>query len=174
MYLEATNNLILLLILSHSIVSNFLRLHGLQHTRLPWPSPSPKACSTSCPWCWWCHPTILVSVIPFSSCLQSFPASGSFPVSPFFTLGGQNIGASASASVLQVNTQNWFPLDWLVWSPFCPRDSQGSSPIPYFKSINSLTFSLWYDTSLTSIHDYWKIHCCDYMDIYLQSNVSAF
>ena len=87
-----------------------LQSHGLQHVRLPCPSPIPTACSNSCPLSQWCHPTILSSVIPFSSCLQSFPASGSFPISPFFTSGGQSIGVSASASVLPMNIQYWFPL----------------------------------------------------------------
>ena len=87
-----------------------LQPRGLQHSRLPCPSPSPGACSNSCPSSWWCHPTISSSVIPFSSCLQSFAASGSFPVSQLFTSCGQSIGASASASVLPVTIQHWFPL----------------------------------------------------------------
>ena len=87
----------------------------LQHTRLPCPSLTPRACLNSCPSSWWCYPTISSSVIPFSSCLQSFPASGSFPMSQFFALGGQNIGASASASVLPMNIQNWFPLGLTGW-----------------------------------------------------------
>ena len=86
--------------------------HGLQHARLPCPSPTPRACSNSCPLSWWCHPTISSSVFPFFSYLQSFPASGSFPVSQFFASGGQSIGASASASVLPMNIQDWFPLGW--------------------------------------------------------------
>ena len=89
--------------------------HGLQHTRLPCPSPSPRVCSNSWPLNQWCHPTISSSVIPFSSHLQSFPASGSFPMSQFFTSGGQSIVASASASVLPVNIQDWFPLGWTGW-----------------------------------------------------------
>ena len=88
---------------SHSVVSDSLRPHGLQHTRPPYPSPSPRVCSNSCPLSWWCHPTISSFVVPFSSCLQSFPASGSFPMSQFFTSGSQNIGVSASASVLPMN-----------------------------------------------------------------------
>ena len=84
--------------------------HGLQHARLPCPSPTPGACSNSCPSTWGCHPTISSSVVPFSSCLQSFPASASFPMSQFFTSGGQSIGASASASVLLMNIQDRFPL----------------------------------------------------------------
>ena len=85
-------------------------MQRLQHVRLPCPSPTPGACSNSCPLSWWCHPTISSSVIPFFSCLQSFPASGSYPMSQFFTSGGQSIGASASASVLPMNIQDWFPL----------------------------------------------------------------
>ena len=100
---------------SCSVVSDSFRPHGLQHVRLPCPSPTPGACSNSCPSSWWCHPTISSSVIPFSSCLQSFPASGSFPRSQFFTSGGQGIAASASASVLPMNIQDWFPLGWTGW-----------------------------------------------------------
>ena len=96
--------------LSCKVVSDPLRPHGLQHAWLPCPSPTPGACSKLGSFSGWCHPTILSSVIPFSSCLQSFPASGSFPVSQFFTSGGQNIGVSASASVLPMNIQDWFPL----------------------------------------------------------------
>ena len=84
--------------------------HGLQHTRLSCPSQNPGACSNTCPSNWWCHPTILTSVNPFSSCLQSFPATGSFPVSQLFASGGQSIGVSALASVLPMNMQHWFPL----------------------------------------------------------------
>ena len=86
----------------HSVVSDFLQPHGLQHPRLPCPSPTPRACSNSCPSSWGCHPTISSSVVPFSSCLQSFPASGSFLMSQFFASGGQSIGATASLSVLFV------------------------------------------------------------------------
>ena len=98
-----------LLLLSHSVVSNSLHFQGLQHTRLACSSPSPRACSSSCPLSQWCHPTISSSVVPFS-CLQSFPASGSFPRSQFFVSGGQSIGASALASVILMNIQDWFPL----------------------------------------------------------------
>ena len=93
---------------SHSVMSNSLQPHGLQHARLPSLSPTPRACSNSCPSSWWCHPTILSSVVPFFSFPQSFPASGSFPMSQFFTSGGQHIGASASASVLPMNIHDWF------------------------------------------------------------------
>ena len=95
---------------SHSHMSNSLQPHGLQHTRLPCPSPTPGTCSNSCPSSWWCHPTISSSVIPFSSCLQSSPASGSFPMSKFFASGGQSVGALTSASVFSMNIYDWFPL----------------------------------------------------------------
>ena len=97
---------------SCSVMSDSLRPHGLQNTRLPCPSPTPRVCSNSGPLSQWCHPTILSSVIPFSSCLQSFPASGSFLMSQFFTSGDQSIGVSASASVLPMNIQDQFPLGW--------------------------------------------------------------
>ena len=93
-------------------MSNSLRPHGLQHARPPCPSPTPRVYSNSRPLSQWCHPTISSSVIPFYSCLQSFPASGSFQMSQFFASGGQSIGASASASVLPMNIQDWFPLGW--------------------------------------------------------------
>ena len=95
---------------SHSVMSDSLRPHGLQHTRLPWPSTTPGVHSNSCPLSQWCHPTISSSVIPFSSCLQSFPASGSFPMSQLFASDGQSFGVSASASVLPMNIQDWISL----------------------------------------------------------------
>ena len=107
--------LLLLLLFSHSVVFNSFWPHGLQHATLYCPLPSPWACSNSCPMRQWCHPTISSSVIPFSSfllLLQSFPASRSFPVSWLFASGGQNIGASASVSVLPMNIRDWFPLGW--------------------------------------------------------------
>ena len=100
---------------SCSVVSDSLLPHGLQHARLSYPSPTPRACSNSCPLSHWCHPTISSSVVPFSSCLQSFPASGSFQMSQFFTSGDQSIGVSTSASVLPMNIQDWFPLGWTGW-----------------------------------------------------------
>ena len=100
---------------SHSVVSDSLQPQGLQHARLPCPSPTPRAYSNSCPLSWWCHPTISSSVVPFSSCLQSFTASGSFQMSQFFASGGQSIGASVSASVLPMNIQDWSPLGWTGW-----------------------------------------------------------
>ena len=103
---------LLLLLFSRSVTSDSLRPPGLQHARLPCPSPTPGACSNSGPLGQWCHPTISSSIVPFSSCLQSFPASGSFPICQFFKSGGQSTGASASASVLPMNIQYWFPLGW--------------------------------------------------------------
>ena len=137
-------------------MSNSFWLHGLQHARPPCPSPTPGACSNSCPSSQWCHPTILSSIIPFSSCPQSFPASCSFPMRQFFASGGQSIGASASASVLPMNIQDWFPLGLTVWSSCSPRDSQESSPTPQFKSVNSSVLRFLYVPTFTSIHDYWK------------------
>ena len=100
---------------SVSVMSNSLRPHGLQYARLPWPSPNPGAYSNACPLHQWCHPTISFSVIPFSSHLQSFPASGAFQMSQFFSSGGQSIGVSASTSVLPTNIQDWFLLGWTGW-----------------------------------------------------------
>ena len=100
---------------SHSVMSDSLRPHTLQHIRLPCPSSTPGAYSNSCPLCRWCHATISSSVGPFSSCLQYFPASGSFTMSQLFASGGHSIGASASASLLPMNTQDWSPLRWTSW-----------------------------------------------------------
>ena len=100
---------------SRLVMSDSLQPHGLQHDRSPHLSSTPRVCSNSYPLSWWCHPTISSSVIPFSSCPQSFPASGSFPMSQLFTSGGQSIGVSASTSVLQMNTREWSPLGWTGW-----------------------------------------------------------
>ena len=98
-----------------SVLSYSMRLHDLQHARPPCPSQIPRVCSNSCPLCRWCYPTISSSVIPFSSCLQSFPTTRSFPMSQFITSGNQSIGVSVSASVLPMNSQDWFPLGWTGW-----------------------------------------------------------
>ena len=100
---------------NRSVVSDFLWPHELQHARPPCPSPAPGVHPNSCALSWWCHPTFSSSVIPFSSCPQSFPASGSFQMSKFFASGGQSIRVSASASVLLMNIQDWFPLGWTGW-----------------------------------------------------------
>ena len=138
---------------SRSVVSNSLRSHRLYHTRLPCLSPTPGTYWNSCPLSEWCHLTISSSVIPFSSCPQSLPASGSFQMSHHFTSGGQSIGVSASASVLPMNTQDW--------SPCSPRYSQESPPTPQFKSINFSALSFLHSPTLTSMHDYWKNHRFD-------------
>ena len=111
---------------SHSVVSDSLWPHGLQHAKLPCPSPTPRACSNSCPLSRWCHPTISSSDVPFSSCLQSFPPSGSFPMSQLFAWGGQSIRVSTSASALPMNIQDWFPLGWTGWISF---QSKGLSTV---------------------------------------------
>ena len=112
---KVLRELLLVVLFSCSVISDYLRSHGLQHARLPCPSPSPGACSNSCPLIQWCHPTTSCSVIPFSSCLQSFPISGSILMSKLFASGGQIIGVSALASVFPMNTQDWFPLEWTGW-----------------------------------------------------------
>ena len=147
-------------------------IHGLQHARLPCPSPNLGVYSNSGPLSRWCHPTIPTSVIPFSSCLQSFPASGSFQMHQLFTAGGWSIGVSASASVLPMKIQ--VLKDELVESPCSPRDSQESSPKPQFKIIYYLALSFLYSPTLTSIQDYWKNHSFHQMDLCWQSDVSAF
>ena len=138
---------------SRSVMSDSLWFHGLKHARLPCPSPAPGACSNSCPLSQWCHSTISFSVVPFSSCLQPFLASGSFLRGQFFASGGQSIGVSASTSVLSMNIQDWFLLGLTVWSLWSPKHSQESSPTPQFKSINSSALSLLYGPTLTSIRD---------------------
>ena len=139
-------------------MSESLQPHGRQHAWLPCASLSPEICSDSCSLNWWCHPTISSSVAPFSSYTQSFPASGSFPMSLLFTSYGQSIGASPSATVLPMNIQAWFSLGLMIQFPCCPWDSQESSPAPQLESINSLVLSLLYGPTLTSIHDYRKNH----------------
>ena len=135
----------------------------------PCPSPAPRVHSNSCPTSQWCHPAIS------SPCLQSLPASECFPKSQHFAWGGQSTGVSASASFLPMITQDWSPLEWTGGgSPCNPRDSQESSPTPQFKSINSLVLSFLHSPTLTSIHDHWKNHSFDWMDLCWWSNVSAF
>ena len=143
---------------SCSVVSDSLWPHGLQHARPPCPSTIPGVYSNSCPLSQWRHPTISSSVVPFSSCSQSLPASEYFPMSQLFTWGGQSIGVSASTWVLPINTQDWSPLGWTGWTPCSPRDSQESSPTPQFKSINSSVLSFLHSPTLTSIHDHWQNH----------------
>ena len=150
-----------ILLFNHSVMSDSLWPHGLHHASLPCPSPSPGACSNSCPLNLWCHPTILPSVIPFSSCLHSFPASGSFPMSQFFASGGQSIRASVSASVLPRNIQDWFPLGL---TDLISLLSEGLSRVfsnTTVQSINPSVLSFLHSPTLTSIPDHWKNHSLD-------------
>ena len=142
---------------SSSVVSDSLQSHELQHARPPCPSPAPGVHPNPCPLSQWCHPAILSSVIPFS-CPQSFPASGSFPMSQLFTSGGQSIGVSASASVLPMNIQDWFPLEWTglislqskgLWRVFSNTTAQKCQ---FFGT------QLFYSPTLTSMHNYWENH----------------
>ena len=133
---------------SCSVLSDSLRPHESQHARPPDSSPSPGVHSDSHPSSQWCHPAISSSVIPFSSCPRSLPASESFPMSQLFAWGGQSTGVSALASFLLKKSQGW--------SPWSPRDSQESSPTPQCKSIKSSALSILYGPTLTSIHDSWK------------------
>ena len=157
-----------MLLSSPSVVSNSLQSHGLQHSRLLSPSLSPGVCSNSCPLSQWCHPTISSFVAPFFSCFQSFPASGSFSVSQFFPSGGQSIGASAS--VLPMHIQAWFPLGLTGLILLSKRLARVFSST----TVQKYQLSLFYVPTLTYIHDYWKNHCFTYMDRCWQSDVSAF
>ena len=149
---------------SRSVVSDSLRPHEPQHAMPPCISPTPRMYSNSCPLSRWCHPTISSSVVPFSSCPQSFPASGSFQMSQFFASGGQSIGVSASKSVLPMNNQDLFHLGWTGWISLQSKGLSGvfsNTPTPQFKSINSSALSFLYSPTLTSIHDHWKNHSLD-------------
>ena len=127
---------------SHSVMSNSFWPHEPQHARPPCPSPTPGVHPNPCPLSWWCHPTISSSIVPFSSCPQSFPASGSFQMSQLFTSGGQSIGVSASTSVLPMNTQDWSPLGWTGWISLQSKGLSESFPAPQFKSINSSVLNM--------------------------------
>ena len=159
---------------SRSVVPDSLRPHELQHARPPCPSQTLGVDSNSCPSSWWCHPAITSSVVPFSSCPQSFQASGLFQwinslheVAKVlqFQLQHQSFQWTSRTDLLQ---------DRLVGSPCSPRDPQESSPTPQFKSINFLVLSFLHSPTLTSIHDHWKNHSLDQTDLCWQSNVSAF
>ena len=138
-------------------MSDSLRTHEPQHARPPCPSPTPRIYPDPCPLSQWCHPTISSSVVPFFSCPQYFPASGSFQMSQLFTSGGQSIGVSASASVLPMNTKDWYPLGWTGWISLQSRGFSRVFSNTTVQSINSLALSFLYSPTLTSIHDYWKI-----------------
>ena len=131
-----------------SVVSNSLQPHKPQHARPPCPSPTPRVHPNSCPSSWWCHPTISSSVIPFSSCLQSFPASGSFQMSQLFTSGGQSIGVSPSTSVLPMNTQDWSLLGWICWI-----------------SLQSKGLSRVFSNTTVQKHQFWVLHLSKYFSM---------
>ena len=164
-------------------MSDSLQAHGLQHAKVPCPSLSPRVCSNSCPLTRWCHPTISSSVIPFSSCLQSFPASGSFPVSWLLASGDQSTGASASASVFPMNIQGWFPLElitqftqWLTSFQSCfnypthfffsldCRGEGNGNPLQYSRLENPMDRGAWQATvhgvskSWTWLSDFTSLH----------------
>ena len=141
---------------SCSVMSDSFRPHEPQHARPSCPSPTPRACSISRPSSWRCHPTISSSVIPFSSYLQSFPASGCLPMSQFFASGGPSIGASASASVLPMNIQDWSPLGWTGWISLQSKGLWRVFSNITVQSINSSALSFLYGPTLTSIHDHWN------------------
>ena len=128
---------------SHSVMSDSLLPHGLQHTRPPWQSPTPGVYSYSCPLSRWWHPAISSSAVALSQ---------------FFASGGQSIGVSASASVLQINIQDWFPLRWTGWVSLQSKGLWRVFPNTTFKSISSLALSFLYSPTLASIYDYWKNH----------------
>ena len=145
---------------SRSVMPNSLQPHESQHARPPCPSATPGVHPNSCPLSRWCHPSISSSVVPFSSCPQSFPASGSFQMSQLFAWGGQSIGVSASTSVLPMNTQDWAPLGWTGWISL---QSKGLSRVFSNNTVQKLQFfgaqlSLW---SNSHLHTYWKNHSFD-------------
>ena len=156
----------------HSVMCDTLRPHGLQHFSVH--HQLPELAHTQCSLSQWCRPIISSSVIPFSSCLQSFPISGYFPRSRFFTSSGQSIGASASPSVLPLNIEYWFPLGFTGWISLQSKGLSGVFSPPQCKSISSSVLSFIYSPTLTSIHDYWKNHSFDWTDLGWQSNLSAF
>jgi len=155
-------------------MSDTLWPNGLQHARLPCPSPTPRAYSNSCPSCQRCHPTISSSVIPSPPAFNLSQHQGLFK-----WISSSHQVAKVLEFQLQHQSFQWifrtdFFQDWLLWSPWSLRDSQESSPTPQFKSINSSVLSILYSPTLTSIHDHWKNHSLDKTDFCWQSNVSAF
>ena len=154
---KSPNNLCIQL--SRSVMSSSLWPHESQHARPPCPPPTPGVHSNSCPSSWWCHPAILSSVVPFSSCPQSLPASQSFPMSQLFTWGGQSTGVSALASFFPKNTQGWSPLEWTGWISL---QSKGLSRVFSNTTVQThLGLSFLHSLTLTSIHDHWKNHSLD-------------
>ena len=159
---------------SHSVVSDSLQPHGLQHASLPCPSLSPGDCSNSCPLSHCCHPTISSSLAPVFSCPQFFLASGSFPLNWLFASGGQSIGVSASASVFSVNIQGWFPLGL---TSLISLQSKGVSRVLSSTTVGKHQFfsaQPFYGPALTFIHDYWKNHSFDYTDLCWQKEICTY
>ena len=147
---------------SRSVLSDSLRPHESQHARPPCPSPTPGVHSDSCPLSQWCHPAISSSVVPFSSCPQSLPASGSFPVNQLFSWGGQSIGVSALASVLPKKSQGWSPSEWTGWISLQSKGlSRVFSNTTVQKHHYSSALSFLHGPTLTSIRDHWKNHSLD-------------
>ena len=155
-------------------MSGSLQPYKQQDARLPCASLSPRVFSNSCPLSQGCHPTISFSIIPFSSCPQSFTASESFQMAPLLASGGQSIGVSASASVLPINTQDWSPLGWTGWISLQTKGLLKVCSSTTIQNINPPVLNLLYGLTLTSIYDYWKNHSFDYMDLHQQSYISAF
>ena len=151
---------------SHSVGSESLQPRGLQHTRPLCPSPIPGVYSNSCPFTWWCHPTISSSVIPFSSCLQSFPASGSFLLSWLFTSGGQSIGTSVSSSVLLMNIQGWFPLGLTVLISLLSKELS--------RVFSSTTVERHQFFGTGTQPSLWSNYTFNYTDLCQQNDVSVF
>ena len=159
---------------SCSVASNSLRPNEPQHARPPCLSPTPGVYPNPCPLSQWYHPTISSSVIPFSSCLQSFPASGSFPMSQLFASGVQSIGISTLASVLPKNTQDWSPLEWTGWISLQSKGLSRDFSNTTVQKHQFFGLSFFHSPTLTSICDHWKNHSLDQTDLCWQSNVSAF
>ena len=145
---------------SRLVVSSSLRPHESQHTRPPCPSPTPRVYSNSRPLSRWCHPAISSSVIPFSSCLQSLPASESFPMSQLFAWGDQSTGVSALASFLPKKSQGWSPLEWTRWISLQSKGLSRAFSNAHFKA-SILQPSAFFSLTLTSINDYWENHSLD-------------
>ena len=146
-----------------------------QHAGPPCPSPTSGVYPNSCPSSWWCHPAISSSVVPSSSCPQSLPSSGSFPMTQLSAWGGQSTGVSASASALPMNTQDWSPLGWTDWISLQSKGlSRVLSNTTVQKHQRKMKLIFLHSPTLTSIHDHWKNHSLDQTDHCWQSNVSAF
>ena len=155
-------------------MSDSLQPHRLQHARLSCPSVFPRVCSISYSLSQWCNLTISSFVAPFSFCLQSFPASGYFPLSQLFTTGGQSIATLASTSVLPKNIQSWFPLGLTDLISLLSKGFSRVFSSAQLKNISSLVLSLLYGSTLTPVHGYWKEHSFNYIYLCWQSDVSAF